>query len=791
MKPKWIIHTLLLCLLALPLISEGVGRWRRPANENAMGEKYLMPVVELYKSKGIEPALNLLKKNAQKVEKEYPNYYAFYQIIWAEAQACSGKEDENWGCALYEFLLHRTEKRYPKQVENIAGNDYILFGNIMGCYISLGKLAKAREYALRLEKHLRTKRNMDTTCESYPDSGPIFSFLPDARKRAFPYFRRDLFPTDKKSTAPIYYPYIYGLNYIADVALDSGDWIRAAELSQWFIQYTDQYLHGKNRRPFEVVRESFSAVNRQAEIAIMHEYPEDAIRIYQEFLKKAEGYYHAPKDVIAKAKLRMCVLEVSQGQPPKDAEKIADHGCALLKKNFWYGDQLQILCVNLDRAKILYGIGEKERAWKIIHTFLHKYQCEKKSYFTILTLNTAIDFALEDEVMPPQLETWLIRVLNHRRKMGSKFLELPLYEKYARFLVRCGRYQEALLIQREAVRLSSAMSLEKRLAKNQTEMTAIQKRIAQKKPTITPLKNSPIPLADVSEEPPKTPPIQIVQKSTPTATTGGTVMQSSCGQEIDLQPTESLTASLKDEMATGQIYIINPSSTDQTGELQLCGSIRSPQWQNKNWLTLTASPEFSITTNRQPLTLAAGESCVIEISAQPSKGGETNDVRCVWIPQNQSGKSKTAQWNYCSDTTGKRTAIIDAHELQANPFYLIPIHHTIQRTDENAIQTVNFSITASSNMRIESYNAQTGELIAIDANGNGSFSDQGDLISSDKNLDNYPDITFKKGEKALTILFYVKPSAFKQNQTLTIKRKTNTGWTIDAIDTLKAPAPQK
>ena len=791
MKTKWFAHILLLCTLAQPLMSEGVGRWKRPPNENAVGEKYLMPVVELYKSDGIESALALLETNYQLVEKSYSNNYFFHQMIWAEAQACSGKENEDWGRALYEFLLQRTEKRYPSQIKNISGNNYILFGNIMGCYISLGKLAKAREYALRLDKHLQTKRNMDTSCDSYSDKGAIFSFLPDARKRAFPYLKKEIFPSYRKSSRPIYYPYIYGLDYIANVALDSGDWIRAAELSQWFIQYTDEYLRGENKRPFEVVRESFNAVNRQAEIAIMHGYPEDAIRIYKEFIEKAQGYYHAPNDVMAKAKLRMCVLEVSQGRPPKNAEEIAERGCSLLKKNFWYGDRLQVLCADLDKAKIYYGIGKKEQAWEIINTFLQQYKLEKKSYFTILTLNTAIDFALEDEVMHPQLESWLIKVLNHRRKMGNKFLELPLYEKYARFLIRSKRYKEALLIQREAVRLSSAMSLKKRLTKNQAQIVAIQKMIEPQKTALTPLKNSPTQPAVVTEETPETTPLQIAQKREPTSITGGIVIQPTTEKRVDLQPIESLTSSLQGEMATGQIYLINPSSTDQTGELQLSGSIRSPQWQNKNWLTLTASPEFSVTTNRQPLTLAAGESCVIGISALPKKGGETNRVTCVWIPQNKADESQTAQWNYCANTSGKRTAIIDAHELQANPFYLIPIHHTIQRIDGTAAQTINFSITASSNMRIESYNAQTGELIAIDATGNGSFSDQGDLISCDENFDNYPDITFKKGEKAVTILFYVKPTSFNQDQKLTIKLKTKAGWKTDAIDTLKASNPPK
>jgi len=89
-------------------------------------------------------------------------------------------------------------------------------------------------------------------------------------------------------------------------------------------------------------------------------------------------------------------------------------------------------------------------------------------------------------------------------------------------------------------------------------------------------------------------------------------------------------------------------------------------------------------------------------------------------------------------------------------------------------------------MRIEAYNGSTGKLLYVDANGDGDFKDAGDLISSDANHNNRPDILFNAGDRMAALTLYVKSeSNAAEEQELTIQLLENGSWRIDAIDVIK------
>ena len=96
------------------------------------------------------------------------------------------------------------------------------------------------------------------------------------------------------------------------------------------------------------------------------------------------------------------------------------------------------------------------------------------------------------------------------------------------------------------------------------------------------------------------------------------------------------------------------------------------------------------------------------------------------------------------------------------------------------------TVSASSPMRIEAYNGATGQLIYVDANGDGDFKDAGDLISSDANHNNWPDILFNAGDRMAALTLYVKSEADRDGeQKLTIKLLEQGLWRIDAVDVIK------
>ncbi len=134
--------------------------------------------------------------------------------------------------------------------------------------------------------------------------------------------------------------------------------------------------------------------------------------------------------------------------------------------------------------------------------------------------------------------------------------------------------------------------------------------------------------------------------------------------------------------------------------------------------------------------------------------------------------------------------MIDAHELQSNPYYLLPIHHMAQRLDTALEQSVDFTVAASQPTRIESYDAVTGKLLAIDANGDGDFLDSGDMIAADSNRNSWPELIFGKNRKLASLMMYVQPLGEAGGDVeLAIKILSNGEWRTDALDVIKPYRP--
>jgi tetratricopeptide (TPR) repeat protein len=785
------LFRLLLILAGLSIIStsaHATGRWdwQDPGEaQTAFCDRYLAPVLELRKTQGTKAALAALEEIYQLSEKQFPHFDFFQGVIWFEAQVKGGKDDEEWGLAVFEYLLERGLKKNPEHAVRVPPNDYLLYGNIVEKNLALGRIAKVRSVCMFMEDSLK-RGNFDTSGASYEDQGPVFSFLPEARKRRFPIFAHEL----SKSGGPepekpecIYYPYIYALGDVAASVQDTGDWVRAAELNIWSVRYADMCLQSFPFRRDEVGRTAgYLATKRLADIAILHGYPKEAATYLSDFVRKAEGYYKSAKSTVACAKLDLAVVRITTGELTDadlllvdDAEKTI--GAAL------YNDRPLIMMGTLNKARVYHALGRREEAWSIVNDLFARTEKDVNPYHRIEMLETAIDLALADGGTHPELEKWLVQALTNARQTGSKFREVPLYEKYARFLMMQGRYAEAVQIQQEAIRLSRAMNLPKRLQDNLVRLDGMKKQMEKLQRVATgdkPDNGGAVPQGSTDPvQGVNAPPVTVVGGSTPLA--------------IDIQPRRSFSAALPAQPAYGRFYIHNPSTLTRHGELVLSGAIEDPQWDNREWLAVTASPLFEAVKLSHPLTLDAGATYVVDLTGLPREDGSGAEVKCEWVPD-KGTDSATGTWTYQSVEktagTGIRTAVIDAHELQSNPYYLLPIHHMAQRLDTALEQSVDFTVAASQPTRIESYDAVTGKLLAIDANGDGDFLDSGDMIAADSNRNSWPELIFGKNQKLASLMMYVQPLGEAGGDVeLAIKILSNGEWHTDALDVIKPYRP--
>jgi hypothetical protein len=783
MKNLLIFYTTI-CLFVSVVLLPGTSRGDELLPEQAaFCKEQLEAVVELFETRGTEAALTRLDEAYALAEQQFSDTHFFYRKVWWEAQTLSGHSNEEWGLQLYLYLLDRTHEKNPETAENIPANDYVLYGNISECLRDLGKAAQARSMIAKVEESQRKYRHLDNGCTSYPDLGPLFSFLPGVRKRNYPLFRKDA-PTDTiyLNTDPnlIYYPYIYGIGYAARAALDTGDWIRAAELNDWFVNYVIEAIKAKHEMRHEICRCGLDALERQTRICLMHGHPEEAIRLYDELLEKIGD--HADdlgENLVYDARLDRELVKIELGTIDTNAIAIADKADELIAADM-YRSRMDKFLTRLSKARVYHALGQKTEAWEIVETQMRLADQDVNHYFRIAVLGTAIDFALADGAVRPELEEWLVLALDSERQMGNKFGELPLYEKYARFLMMKERFAEAEQILCEAVRLSKAMNLQERFETNRNLMAELTKQntrpqeIAVAAPVAAPGEPAQNPSDENNEPAP-------ANTSNAPATGGGTT---ALAGKVDVQPLESLTVAREGQPAYGRFYVYNPTSESRQGTLRISGPINTPNWQEKLWVIVGSSPDLPRTELESELTIPSGGCCVIDIAGLPKD--EPARVECTWIAKDQAGPL-SGRWEYQTDHSGKRTAVIDAHAYSSNPFYLIPIHHMIQRSTSDGTEVVDITVEASSPMRIEMYLAATGTLVSVDANGDGDFLDRGDYIGIDENGNNWPDFTFEDGQNLTSLVMYVKPignPATQALQELTIKRMENGVWQIDAVDVI-------
>lgn len=736
--------------------------------------------LKLYEAGEPEAAIQSLEDSYNLADRQFENSFFVHRIIWWEAQVYSGKADEEWGLMMFRFLRDREHRLYPRHAVQIPGRDFVLYENIIMKLRGLGMLAQARAETAELENTLTTYKNFDLSGQRYPDNGPLFNTLPEARKRKYPVHRNEM-NGNSGSDRHIYYCYLYGAQLISEIALTSGDWKKAAELADWYMQFNDSYARSDEEMRAEICRVALQATDTLVDISQLDGQPEEAAALYQTFLEKMDsGHYHTSSNVYYMAQLKLARLQIKMGTLNPEAIPRSDAAVASIEK-YLHFDRSEIIYAKLSRARIYHALGYPDEAWAIVNTLFEETAVDVNTYHQLRILTTAIDLALDEGGVHPELETWLVLALHNERELGNKFKELPLYEKYARFLEIHGRYNEAYSIRKEAIRLCKAMNLPHRTQRNQ---------LALKQLPATPAPQTAEHSADTSS-PGEFPgqkelyaakPETIAPAATKTASSSGTSISAEI--PVEIQPGSSLSVALPGQSAHGRFYLTNPAATPQTGQVKIEGSIKQLKWQNEQWLTMQASPAFPAVLLTRPLELQAGESCVIDITGLPSDNGTGGTVHCSWM--NGSILISESIWEYRSEKTSKRTAVIDAHELRSNPFYLVPINHTIQRKESRQAEAVDFTVSASSPMRIEAYNATTGKLLYVDANGDGDFKDAGDLISSDTNHNNWPDLIFHAGERMAALTLYVKSASdTTTEQELTVQLLENGHWRIDAVDVIK------
>ena len=177
------------------------------------------------------------------------------------------------------------------------------------------------------------------------------------------------------------------------------------------------------------------------------------------------------------------------------------------------------------------------------------------------------------------------------------------------------------------------------------------------------------------------------------------------------------------------------------------------------------------------IEIGPGEELLIFLQAQ---GGKDLLQTATLNVANQS-----ATWNFLWGTDNAPISTVNASTATDNPFYRVSFFHDIRMRDK-AIRFANIRVQTSEPCRVEMVDAERDLLLAIDANGQGTFSSTGDQVYSDADGDGFPDLPRVDAMEGGSLELRVYPLKKNRPGKIEIKVSVKTGeqWEEQAVDVL-------
>lgn len=720
-----------ICLFAtLPLFAQkesdsGETKLISPEQARKMGVEATREVARVYEEKGIKAALDKADvlnaalweipkdRFAPKMRTDYrgrdtPEGIMRFEM-WREAQFRTGSWDSLWALEIFKWI----DDHQLEYIGSRRSRLDPLANNIHSNYFALGRMGEAhlltQEMANELERY-----GLNTETEELEDLGPWHPDFPLLRMRPF---RIKRYENSNDSLNGFYrYTYFSSMARIVRQSLAEGKWQQAGELCIWIQAYADAFgksgPYRKDNQGFQT-RQSYSTSSvKLANILELHGELHLAVEVLDELIARNHRDYGYATHLEALVYRETLLIKLGRSSP--DAiDRVAGYYMRYQKKKHQAGGVASIRSVQY--AKILHHFGRTEEAWEMIHYL--ESNLNERSVDELNTLRLAkIHMALR-EGLYEDVEAWLMESLEYSRSKGLKIHEPELYKLYAELEAARGKMTAAISLIGEAHRLNNALGLKDAANENKLALANYEKELHD--------------------------------------TSSGAIAGSSGELPIscDLQPEAMTSVSLTDRSAIGRFALSNPSNSEATGTLEIVGEIASVVYDTTTNTVVVTASDTKLGSHQEQIVLNAQDQLIIETHAK-SPPLDPKQVTLKWM--HSEHPTVTAAWTYSSSETAVRKSFINASSVKDNPFYLVPIFHTLQRASIYNDEANDFRLVASSPIRVEVYASDTGELLCIDANGDGDLMDSGDQLFKDSDHDGHADITFDTNSETVAIEVYFR-----------------------------------
>lgn len=561
--------------------------------------------------------------------------------------------------------------------------------------------------------------------------------------------------------------------------LTIGDWQSALVFSEWVTLWSDKLTADKRKpdrdypgcqaemqlRPSGLKADVFSALGL----------PEKGAAACQAIIdnKLWRGAYGGRN--FFKAQYRQAGFLADQGQAGKvDIDNLVSVEEKM--RNNKHNNSHDWQFSKLVRARVLAAREGMDVARQMVSEVLASSAQDQRPLLRLEALLVSADLELKAG-KTEGVEASLEEALAWARKQGLLVSELHTVELYVTYLIQTGNYDQAMAMQQRVLELIDAMKLtprRERAVLRFAEVLALRGDNA-----------AAFALLDKVKSPELSRGIEGVRGLLARKNVKPLVAL----KGIDLQPMRIQSMPLR-KVAEAVFMLANPNPSAYPVELTFGSSSFGLVLKENSPEELVVQALMSQSSANQPLVVKVEVpgNGRLPISLFAEGLATLNGEASVTIQANTSARADAQKSKWLIQPKGSEfaVAVVDAAQLRNSAFDLIPVYHHLDSLDA-AKGTAALRVVASEPTRVEGY-ASDGTLLFVDAQGNGSFRDPGDLIATSEVDELFP--VLDTGAETGRIGLRYQPESRGSHGRIELRIETrllggNGVWQADAIDWLE------
>ena len=740
------------------------------ANEaKQVAREHMAAIKPLAVEKNYEEALRKLQENYMEWESGDVDRDAYLGVCWWDAQTQQGRGDPEWSWQLFDWVRARFDHDWPNNVDDRL----VVRHNISTSLIECGRLGQLHELADETTDFVKEIDGIDINA--------IFaqSEASGTQAAGFPLrFTDEMRGARHEPGVPRTWledPTMTAISTIAKERMLAADWEKAIFLCRWIEAWweatlaSDTLPHGDSRgRIWETTSEALLIHAQACEYLYQLE---EAEALYRQVIDNPMRPYkgrHADE-----AQVRLALMLVRAGRADEvDPQELAK--VAKARGGNKFDTEQGEWEARLAQSMALHARGETEEALTLVEGALAFAAEKHRPFLRLEALKVSVDLALADGRYE-QIEPQLFEALGWTQRQGLKVEEPELYTRYIAYLRQTGQLDAALAMQYRQIELLNNLRMPDGLPAAVERLTELQRELAAAEVADTGASGNDSTasgLEDASAGVAQAVPVAAIDDSAQAGT-------------FDLQPVHMVSVPLPGRSVEAIFTLTNLSEAQAVIHMKAQGDAALAVPEN-GWIVVGGPTEDGASEAEFFMRLDAHEQAFLFV-ATTEEASVSSEVELT-LTAEQEGRQINSTWQLRRDGASANTAVIEAQQIEHNPFYLIPVFHHLMSADSGTVATVGLRTRASVPTRVEAYDEQ-GNLLFIDAEGNGSFSDPGDLLATRDVHGMTPMLTIENGQRLIELRYQPHNPLTAEPVEIEIQRSEDSGtgtWETDVVDQIVA-----